>query len=362
VAGHDKTEKATPKKREEARKKGQVARSVELNGAVVLMAALMILPAIAPTVLEQTATAARNALSLVSDPSLVSQQGIWTLLERIAVPAALAVAPIAFGCMAAGVVINVLQVGWKPTLGVVKPDPKKLNPVNGFKNLLGPRAGVETVKSLLKVCAVGAIVLQALMSRLDELGALIGMPPVALMPELASQVLHIAQRGAAAYLVIALLDYAYQRYKHDKDLRMDKQEVKDEYKQQSTPAEVRSAMRRRQMQAANRRMMDAVPTADVVVTNPTHYAVALRYLPDKGAPEVVAKGVDHVAAKIRAAAREAGVPLVPDPPLARSLHAAVEIGHVIPEELYHAVAQVLAYVYRMAAKRKAATQSPIGVA
>jgi flagellar biosynthesis protein FlhB len=362
VAGHDKTEKATPKKREEARKKGQVARSVELNGAVVLMAALMVLPAVAPMVLEQCAIAARRSLALIDNPGIVSERGIWTLLERIAVPAGMAILPIAFACMAAGVVINVLQVGWKPSMQIVKPDPKKLNPINGFKNLFGPRAGVETLKSLLKVLAVGAIVLQTLMSRLDEFGALLGMPPVALLPEICRQVLSIAQRGAGAYLVIALLDYAYQRYKHDKDLRMDKQEVKDEFKQQSTPQEVRSAMRRRQMQAANRRMMDAVPTADVVVTNPTHYAVALRYDASKLAPEVVAKGMDHVAARIRQAAREAGVPIVPDPPLARSLHAAVEVGHAIPEELFHAVAQVLAFVYRMAARRKSVAQSPIGVA
>ena len=353
MASHDKTEKATPKKREEARKKGQVARSVELNGAVVLMAALMVLPAVAPMLLDQVSRAARRSIALMSNPGVVSQRGIWTLAGEIAVPAGMAVLPIAFACMAAGVAINVLQVGWKPSVHSLKPDIKKINPVSGAKNLFGPRAAVETAKNLIKVIAVGAIVAQATLPRLKEFGALVGMPPVALLPALGREVLQIAQRGAAAYLVIAMLDYAYQRYKFDKDLRMGKQEVKDEFKQQSSPQEVRSALRRRQMQAANRRMMDAIPGADVVVTNPTHYAVALRYDSANAAPEVVAKGMDHVAARIREAAREAGVPIVPDPPLARALHAAVEVGQAIPEELYQGVAQILAFVYRMAARRAA---------
>jgi flagellar biosynthetic protein FlhB len=350
VAGHDKTEKATPKKRDEARKKGQVARSVELNGAVVLMAALLVLPAIAPKIVDQIALAARRSLVLMSDPGIVSEKGVWTLASQIGVPAGMAMLPIAFACMAAGVAVNVLQVGWRPSTHALKPDAKKLNPLAGFKNIFGPRAGVETAKSLIKVVAVGAIVFLAVKPRLEEFGALVGMPPAQLLPALATEVLRVAQRGAAAYLVIALLDFGYQKHKFEKDLRMDKQEVKDEAKQESSPQEVRTALRRRAMQAANRRMMDAVPTADVVVTNPTHYAVALRYVPSKGAPEVVAKGMDHVALRIREAAREAGVPIVPDPPLARSLHAAVEVGHVIPEELYQAVAHVLAYVYRMAGK------------
>jgi flagellar biosynthetic protein FlhB len=354
VASHDKTEKATPKKRQEARKKGQVARSVELNGAVVLMAALLVLPVAAPMVLEQIGRATRRSLALLSDPGIVSERGIWTLASQIAVPAGMAVLPIAFACMAAGVAISVLQVGWKPSLETIKPDPKKLNPISGAKNLFGPRAGVETGKNLLKVLVVGAIVAHATLPRLEEFGALVGMPPVALLPALGREVMHIAQRGAAAYLVIALLDYAYQRHRHEKDLRMDKQEVKDEAKQQSSPQEVRSMIRRRQMEASRRRMMDAVPTADVVVTNPTHYAVALKYDASNAAPEVVAKGMDHVAARIRQAAREAGVPIVPDPPLARALHAAVEVGHAIPEELYQGVAQVLAFVYRMAGRAQAA--------
>jgi flagellar biosynthetic protein FlhB len=164
----------------------------------------------------------------------------------------------------------------------------------------------------------------------------------------------IGIRAAAAYLVIGIVDMIWQAHRTEKSMRMDKQEVKDEAKQQTLPAEVRGAMRRRQMQNSRARMMAAVPEADVVVTNPTHYAVALKYDGTNPAPEVVAKGVDLVAARIRELATDAGVPIVPDPPLARALHASVEVGHQIPEELFGAVAQILAFVYRMAGKKRAA--------
>jgi flagellar biosynthesis protein FlhB len=153
--------------------------------------------------------------------------------------------------------------------------------------------------------------------------------------------------------VIAFADVAYQRWRHEKQLKMEKQEVKDEHKQQQLPNEVKSAQRRRAMEMAGARMMDAVPTADVVVTNPTHYAVALRYSADALAPVVVAKGQDLVALRIREIASDAGVTIVPDPPLARAIHGTVEIGRMIPEELFQAVAELLAYVYRVAGSRVA---------
>jgi flagellar biosynthesis protein FlhB len=166
-------------------------------------------------------------------------------------------------------------------------------------------------------------------------------------------VLSVAQRAAAAYLLIALADMIWQRYRFEKNLRMDKQEVKDEHKQQELPSEIRGAQRRRAMELARARMMEAVPTADVVVVNPTHYSVALRYDSSKPAPVVVAKGLDHVALRIREVAREHGVAVVPDPPRARTLHATVELNQMIPEELFAAVAQLLAYVYRVAGARRA---------
>jgi flagellar biosynthesis protein FlhB len=172
--------------------------------------------------------------------------------------------------------------------------------------------------------------------------------------QLADTVFGIAKRAAFAYLLIGVADYFWQKYKLDKSLRMDKQEIREEHKGQQLPAEVRSAQRRRAMQMSRARMMAAVPEADVIVTNPTHFSVALKYGDGMLAPQVVAKGQDLNALKIREIAREHGVPILPNPPLARGLYASVEIGQAIPEEFFHAVAQVLAFVYRTANRSVAA--------
>src|SRR3954449_1892145 len=354
MGGSDKTEKATPKKREEARKKGSVARSPELNGAIVMFAALFALSATAPHLVEVLETSMRDAFGLISSPDVVNHRGLGPLLSAQGKSAALAAAPVIFTCVAAGVLINVAQVGGKPHISALKPDPKRLNPISGFKNIYGPNALFEGAKNLFKVAAVGVVTALGVLPKLDELASLVGMPPAQLLPTLAHHVLGIAQRAGAVYLLIGVVDYAYQRYRHDKSLKMDKQEVKEEHKSTELPPEVRGAIRRRQMQAARARMMADVPTADVVVTNPTHFAVALRYDPAKSAPEVVAKGSDILAKRIKEIARDADVPVIADPPLARSLHASVEVGQLIPEEMFQAVAQLLAFVYRTARRRVAA--------
>ena len=354
ASGGDRTEKATPKKRDDARKKGQVARSMDLNGAIVLLAALFALSAFAPRMLQRIEDATRELLLLVAQPDVVGREGIGDVLMEVANAWLLSLAPIAAVCMVAGLLASVGQVGFKPSAQAIKPDPKKLNPLAGAKMIFGTHALFEGAKSIVKVVAVGAIAALALLPKLDELAALVGMPPAVLLPAIAHMALGIAQRAAVAYLVIAVADVIYQRWRHEKQLKMDKQEVKDEGKQQQLPAEVKGAQRRRAMELARARMMDAVPTADVVVTNPTHYSVALRYSADALAPVVVAKGQDLVAFRIRELAREAGVAVVPDPPLARALHASVEVGRMIPEELFQAVAELLAYVYRTAGRSAAA--------
>jgi flagellar biosynthetic protein FlhB len=352
MAANDKTEKATPKKLAEARKKGQVARSMDLTGAVVLMASLFALSAFGPGMFHRMEEAMVAVLDLARTPEIVDVKTIGGLFGTIATHVALAAAPVVLVCALASVIANVAQVGFKPTPQAIKPDVKKLNPLSGFKNLFGPNALVETVKSVAKVGVVGGIVAMAVFPKLEEMGGLLGMPAAELLPHLCEAVLHVAQRAAVAYLVIAAADAIYQRHRFAKSMRMEKQEVKDEHKQQELPSEIKGAQRRRAMELARARMMDAVPTADVIVTNPTHFSVALRYDGENPAPVVVAKGSDHLALKIREVAREHGVTVLPDPPLARALYASVEIGRMIPEELYEAVAQLLAYVYRVAGARK----------
>jgi flagellar biosynthetic protein FlhB len=351
----EKSEAATPKKRDEARKKGTVAKSTDVNGVAVLLAGFGMLAALAPAILERMMNSMRHLLQLMATPDVVEMDGMGALFTELGTVIALVVGPIALACMVAGLIANVAQVKWKPSFKAITPSPSKLNPLTGAKNLLGKRALFETAKSILKVAVVGAVVLMVVTPKLDELASLVGMPPAALMVELSKQVLSIGLRACVAYFFIALADYSYQRYSTNKSLKMTKSEVQQEHKGQEMSAEIRGARKRRQMEGARARMMGDVPEADVVVTNPTHYAVALKYDAANAAPIVVAKGKDLIAAKIRQIAAESGVPIVPDPPLARSLHASVEVGRAIPEELYQAVAQLLAFVYKTAGRRRQLT-------
>jgi flagellar biosynthetic protein FlhB len=349
----DKTEKPTPKRLDEARKKGNVAKSTDLNGAVVLTVGLFTLLVTGGSLVGHVQQVMTTSLAQLQDPSVVSVGGIGRVLADTGKQVLLACAPVALACMAAAVAVNIAQVG-VPRLSLegIKPQPKKINPVSGFKNIYGPNALVEGAKSILKVGVVAVIVAMTLLPQLGTLGSLVGIEPIQLTGKLIDTIAALAKRAAVAYLLIGLGDFAWQKRRHVKSLKMDKQEVKDEAKQQELPAEVKGAIRRRQLSAARARMMTAVPTADVVVTNPTHFAVALKYDGKAPAPEVVAKGQDLVALKIREIAADHRVPVVENKPLARSLHASVEVGQPVPEELYEAVAQVLAYVYRVAAARK----------
>jgi flagellar biosynthetic protein FlhB len=350
----EKTEKPTQKRLDEARKKGNVAKSNDLNGAVVLMAGLFTLMATGHSTVAHVRQVMTQSLTQLQDPSVVSVGGIGQVLTFTGKEALLACAPVALACLVAGIAVNIAQMG-KPGLSFegIKPQPKKLNPVQGFKSIYGPNALFEGGKSIVKVAVVAAIVAMTLLPQLGSLGAMVGMGPLELTGHLTDMIGGLAKRAAVAYLFIGAADFAWQKRRHIKSLKMDKQEVKDESKQQELPAEVKGAMRRRQLSAARARMMAAVPTADVVVTNPTHFAVALKYDGSAPAPEVVAKGQDLVALKIREIAADHRVPVVENKPLARSLHASVEVGQHVPEELYEAVAQVLAYVYRIAASRRA---------
>ncbi|HMJ03472.1 MAG TPA: EscU/YscU/HrcU family type III secretion system export apparatus switch protein [Conexibacter sp.] len=353
-SGADKTERATPKRREDARRRGQVAKSQDLNGALVLLAGLLALSLLGPHVVGIMESTLRDGLASISRPQeLMSAAGLGELFSATARAVLLGLAPIAAVCVVAGVVANVGQSGIKPATQALTPDPRRLNPINGARNIFGTRMFFEGAKSLAKVGVVGAIVALALIPRLTELSATVGASPAALSAQLISMVFALAQRAALAYLVIAAIDYGYQRWRHEKSLRMSMEELREELKSHSLPAEVKGAQRRRQLQQARARMMAAVPHADVVVVNPTHFAVALKYDGSKPAPECVAKGQDLIALQIRRLAEQAGVPVIEDRPLARSLHASIEVGQLVPEELFQAVAQVLAYVYRVARRRSA---------
>jgi flagellar biosynthesis protein FlhB len=294
------------------------------------------------------------SLSQTVNSDAVAGAGLGTILKETGTHLVLALAPVTIACALAGIAVNAATVKPQLNFALLKPEPKKMNPVSGFKQIYGPNSLAELAKNLVKVGAVAAIVAAALLPQLTELSALVGISAAELSGRMSSMITSLARQAAGAYLAIGVIDFIYQKWRHKKQLKMDKQEVKDEHKQQELPAEVRGAIKRRQFAASRARMMAEVPTADVVVTNPTHFSVALRYDGGSPAPEVVAKGQDLLALKIREIAAEHRVPVVPDPPLARSLHATVEVGQQVPEELFEAVAQLLAYVYRIAAAQRMA--------
>ena len=352
MADPDKTEKATPKRRAKARRDGAVAKSAEINQTAVLVATLAALAIEAPRLFRQMEGIMHDGLARTANPDAVVHGGLGALTMWAIKVTATAAAPVLLVGAFAAVAANVAQVGFKFSGKAIRPSLQKINIGTGLKQLFSPKKGIELAKALVKLVIIGGVAGMTLWSKLPRMGLLVGMTPGQLISETSHTLLSIALRVSAALVVLSAIDYVFQKRSYEKRIRMTKQEVKQEGKEGNLPPEVRGKIRQKQMEAARRRMMAAVPDADVVVVNPTHFAVALAYDGSKAAPEVVAKGVDNVALKIRELAEEAGVPIVHQPPLARALHAGVEIGSQIPEEFFGAVAEVLAFVFRTARKRR----------
>jgi flagellar biosynthesis protein FlhB len=252
----------------------------------------------------------------------------------------------------AGVAASALQNKPSLTMTRLKPDFKRLNPLPGFKRFVSPHSLVELVKSLLKLATVGGIVFLTLYPHFPQLVQLGQVEPTETLGIVGSLAVSLVWRVLGTLLVIALADIVWSRHSFEKSLKMSKEEVKQEAKQQDLPPEVKSKLRQKQRQLARARMLGQVKNADVVVTNPTHYAVAVAYDPSDGAPRVLAKGVDLLALRIRELADEHDVAIVENRPLARHLYATVEIGHYIPADAFAAVAEVLAFVWRTSKRRR----------
>ncbi len=353
MARDDRTEKATPKHRERARKQGQIARSADVGGSLVLASGLFAVSLLGPRIVESAAGAFRLIFAEAATPGrATSAAGLNGLMHSMASTLGTTVGPIAAICLAAGLLAGAAQVGFRPHPQAIKLDFHRISPLAGVRRLLGPNVLFEALKATTKIAVVAFIAGVVLIPGLHTLASSVGLAPGAVGEIAGHKGIEIAQRATFAYLLIAVLDYGWQRRRHERQLRMSKHQLKDELRQHGMPAEVQAAQRRRRMQAARNRMMAAVPEADVVVTNPTHFAVALSYDGSHTAPVLLAKGQDLIALQIRRIAEEHDVPIVADPPLARALHQSTEIGQVIPEELYAAVARVLAFVYRVARRRR----------
>ena len=354
--GGEKTEPATQKKLSDARKKGQVAKSREITNGLELLALFLILKLWVGHMGIQFLEIFNNVYSKIPDilifwQGTMPEQDVGILFRQMLFQVLLIVAPIlAVGFMIA-FITDVAQVKWKPTLDPIKPKLSKLNPLKGFKKFFSLNALVELVKSILKI---GLILYVCYSFLKDKWPILLNLYDVTLMQALqliAGTVTDLGIRIAVLYMLIAFADYAYQKIKFKNDMKMTKQEVKEEYKQQEGDPQIKGKIRQKMRESSMRRMMQDLPQADVVITNPTHYAVAIKYDPKVAdAPLVIAKGEDYLAARIKEAAREHKIEIVENKPLARMLYANVDIGQAVPPELYQAVAEVLAFVYQLQGK------------
>lgn len=344
----DRTEPATPKRREEAREKGNVARSVELNSAVVLLMGVTVLFFISGDMMAKILGFMRGTyhriygLSITPDTLPTQMRVVIGSIMDILLPIVLLI-------MVAGLAANVVQVGFVLAKKALIPSLNKISPMSGFKRIFSLRSGVEALKGFGKIILVSWIGYSVIHNHYDEY-VLMAFSTIAEAFVFLGQVLfELSIKIGIAMAFLAVADYAYQKYDHEKNLRMTKQEVKDESKQYEGSPEVKGRQKSLMRSAARRRMMDDVPSATVVVTNPTHIAVALRYqsMHEQVAPKVVAKGKRKIAEKIKSIAREYEVPVIENKPLARSLFETTDVGMEIPGELYQLVAEVLAQVYQM---------------
>ena len=351
LLGEDRSEPATPRKRQKAREEGQVARSQDLGAAVVLVAGLLCIHMFFLWGFRELSGFLRGMISLVGSPRLHGElwPGEVILLGMKAF--LLLWLPLAFGAFLMGLAAQVAQVGWKLSPKALHLKFDRLNPISGLKKIFALRSLVELLKGLLKALLLLYVLYRAFKNDLSALVETIHHALPLGAAQMGNAVWHLALKMALMLLVMAFFDYAYQRWEFERSLRMSKKEIKDEYKQMEGDPKVKQRIRQRQREMARQRMMQDVPKADVVVTNPTTYAVALQY--DRAAmnaPTAVAKGRGVIARRIREIAEEHHVPIVENRPLARTLYDMVEVGEEIPEHLYKAVAEVLAFVYKLKGK------------
>ena len=343
----EKTEQATPKRREDARRKGQVARSSELSSIAILATGLLALSGLGPYMFDQLGIfiidVLTNGMTVeINSTNLYLHTGSWVLgYARIVVPIVALLVVAALG-------VNYAQVGVLFTLQPLTPKAERISPFSGIKRIFSSKGLVELAKSLFKIGAVVYVTYLTVSADMNNLVAYMDMGVGQIFTLSGDITLTLAFRIVLLLLIMAILDYSFQRWDYEKNLRMTRQEVREEVKQQEGDPMMRSRVRNLQREMSQQRMMDDVMTADVVVTNPTHVAVALKYdMENMPAPLVVAKGQRLVAQRIKEIARDAGIPLVENKPLARALFKVVQIGDEIPEDLFKAVAQVLAFVFQL---------------
>lgn len=344
----ERTEKPTQKRREDARKKGQVARRPELSSVIAFLAALLMLRATGDALGGRAKDLFAGFFErAVTAPPLTAQSVYQLMLEGAVALAALSI-PVVLAALAAGLASNFAQGGLVLSPQALLPKAQNFNPASRIKKIFGGQAPVELVKEFLKIASLAAISYGIFSRVIAEAPSLVGAPAADTLVSTSRIASELGLRAGMVLLVVAGLDYGYGWYQNEKSLRMTKQEIKDEYRQAEGDPNVKAQRRRMARSLTQRQIAAEVPKANVVVTNPTHFAVALRYDRDQDvAPILVAKGADAMAQQIRKIAKAHDVPIVENPPLARTLYRTVKEGRVIPADLFRTVAELLAYVYRL---------------
>ena len=348
----EKTEEPTSKKRADARKKGQVARSQELNSGFVLLIGFFGLKLLWDSIYVSIATYTTYVFTNLNQT--VDTENILRIFIGIVMILAKTAFPIMIFIMLIGLVINFFQVGLNFNTESIEFNLDKLNPINGFGRIFSKRSLVELVKSFFKILVIGFFLYRFIHEQILAMPQFMFFDLTTSLTLVAEIIFRMAFIVIGVIMIMAVMDYGYQKWQTTQDLKMTKQEVKDEMKQTEGDPQIKGKIRQKQRQMAMARMMKEVPKADVIITNPTHYAVALSYEQGMVAPTVIAKGQDLVAQRIKEIGREARVPIIENKPLARTLFAAVQVGDSVPQELYQAVAEVLAYVYRLKHARRGA--------
>ena len=349
--GGEKTEEPTSKKLNDARKEGQVAKSQELCSAISLVMVFLLLRIVGfymgRRFLEMFTWIYEGIPSnVVLTGGRVNVRDYCIYINRCALQLLLIMLPVLLTGFVVSVIVNLVQVKWAPTAKPLKPKFSKLSPLSGVKRLFSFEKLFELLKSIVKIFIIGYM---AYITLRDKIGMILLLEQFSLKEGVGlvlDTVLDMGLRISILYIVVGIADYAYRKWKFHKDMMMTKQEVKDEYKNSEGDPQIKGKIRQKMREVSQRRMMQAVPQADVVITNPTHFAVALKYdVTIAAAPIVIAKGTDFLAQKIKEEAREHDVEIVENKPLARMIYHNVELGAMIPPELYQAVAEILAFVY-----------------
>jgi len=344
----EKTEPATPKRREEARQKGQLAISREIPSVAILLTALGVFSIAGSWMFQRLSGVMRQVFQKAGGLEQMDIPFLSKIMVTMANQVFLILMPLMAAILVTGVAAHVAQIGFLFTGEPLQPKLNKLNPITGMKRFLSLRSLTELLKALVKVVIIGGVAFWVINSEIRDVPILVKLDITQILAFVGRVAFKIIFYACLVLAVMAALDYAFQRWQHEEELKMTKQEVKDEARQREGDPKVKARIRSVQVEMARRRMMEAVPEATVVVTNPTHLAVALKFeAADMVAPQVVAKGAGYVAQRIKAIAKEHNVPVIEQKPLAQALFKAVEIGGFIPSNLYRAVAEILAYVYRL---------------